>query len=195
MSSARLVVLAVATEGALAAAAWVVTRLINLPLPLGHVARDIVIGVAAAVVLSVINYALLTRAPSSWLVNGVRAVYHEVLVPVFGALHPIAIGIIGLAAGLGEELFFRGLLQPTLGWLAASVLFGLAHTGGREMLPFATWAAVMGGALGGLALVTGGLTAPVVAHGMYDVMALAFIRRARVERGSRRDDGGETVDS
>ncbi len=147
----------------------------TLPLQWGNVLRDIAIGLVAAVALGVINHALLTRAPSSWIVNGVRAVYHEVLVPVFGALHPIAIGVIGLAAGLGEEWLFRGLLQPTLGWVAASVLFGLAHMGGRAMLPFAAWAAIMGAALGGLAIVTGGLTAPMVAHGVYDIMALAYI--------------------
>lgn len=195
MRSTRLVALAVVTEGALALAAWTIARFIDLPLQWGNVLRDITIGLVAAVALGLINHALLTRAPSSWIVNGVRAVYHEVLVPVFGALHPIAIGVIGLAAGVGEELFFRGLLQPTLGWVAASALFGLAHTGGREMLPFAAWAAIMGAALGGLAIVTSGLTAPVVAHGVYDVMALAYIRRARVERGRQRDDGAEGIGS
>ena len=195
MRSRRLIALAVVTEGALAAAAWTIARFIDLPLQWGNVLRDTMIGVVAALALGVINHALLTRARSSWIVNGVRAVYHEVLVPVFGALPPIAIGVIGLAAGLGEELFFRGLLQPTLGWVAASVLFGLAHTGSRGMLPFAAWAAIMGGALGGLAIVTSGLTAPVVAHGVYDVMALAYIRRARVQRGRKRDDGRAGIDS
>ena len=61
-----------------------------------------------------------------------------------------------MAAGLGEEWLFRGVLQPLVGLVAASVLFGLAHVGGRTMLPFGVWASVMGLVLGGLAIVTGG---------------------------------------
>jgi membrane protease YdiL (CAAX protease family) len=45
------------------------------------------------------------------------------------------------------------------------------------MVAFGVWAAVMGLALGGLALASGGLLAPAVAHGMYDALALEYIRR------------------
>jgi membrane protease YdiL (CAAX protease family) len=31
--------------------------------------------------------------------------------------------------------------------------------------------------MGGLAIATGGLIAPIVAHGVYDMLALAYIRR------------------
>ena len=68
-------------------------------------------------------------------------------------------------------------MQPTLGLVPASVLFGLAHVGGARMLPFGVWATAMGFALGGLAIATGGLVAPIVAHGVYDIVALEYIRR------------------
>jgi membrane protease YdiL (CAAX protease family) len=182
MSSGRLVGLALASEAALAAIAIIVARAVGLPIAWGEPVRDSLIGVVAAGGLAVVNHTLLRRAPSTWIVNGVRAVYHEVLVPVFGALPPYAIGVIGVAAGLGEELLFRGVLQPLFGWVAASLAFGLAHSGSRDMLPFAAWASIMGAALGGLAMATGGLTAPVVAHGLYDVLALAYIRTERQGR-------------
>lgn len=35
--------------------------------------------------------------------------------------------LVGLSAGIGEELIFRGLLQPVLGWVAANLLFTLMH--------------------------------------------------------------------
>jgi membrane protease YdiL (CAAX protease family) len=36
--------------------------------------------------------------------------------------------------------------------------------------------------MGGLAIATGGLIAPIVAHGVYDMLALEYIRRGeRVE--------------
>ena len=183
MPPGRLVTLAVLTEGALAATAWAAAHLLGVRIVWGdHPMRDIANGAAAAVVLGAINYTILTRAPSSWIVDGVRAVYHEVLVPVFGRLNPIGIVVIGIAAGLGEEWLFRGVLQPLVGLPVASVLFGLAHMGGRSMLAFAIWAAAMGVALGGLANATGGLIAPIVAHGLYDMFALAQLRRSASEQ-------------
>ncbi len=35
--------------------------------------------------------------------------------------------LLGLASGVGEEVLFRGALQPLLGWVATSVVFGLVH--------------------------------------------------------------------
>lgn len=182
MPRGRLIALAVVTEGALAVAAWAAAWMFNLTMMWGKPSRDLAIGTVAAVVLAAVNYTILTRAPSGWIVDGMRAVYHEVLVPVFGTLDLPGIVIIGIAAGLGEEWLFRGVLQPLVGLLVASVLFGLAHMGGRHMLAFAIWASVMGAALGGLAIVTGGLIAPMVAHGLYDMLALAHLRRSAHEQ-------------
>jgi membrane protease YdiL (CAAX protease family) len=49
------------------------------------------------------------------------------------------------------------------------------------MVPFGVWASAMGLLLGGLAQATGGLTAPMVAHGVYDMLALAFLRRGALK--------------
>jgi hypothetical protein len=84
---------------------------------------------------------------------------------------------VSLAAGLGEELLFRGAVQAEFGVVVASLLFGLAHVGGRDSFVFGVWVAVMGFGLGGLAYVGGGLLAPVVAHVVYDAAAIGYIRR------------------
>jgi hypothetical protein len=177
MSPQRILVLALITQGGLIALAWWSARVLALPLEWGVPARDAVVGLAAAFVLALGNYLLLTRAPPNWVVNGVRAVYRETIVPLFGGLRPLDVILIGAAAGVGEEWLFRGVLQPLVGLAAASVLFGLAHVGGRRMLPFGVWAMGMGLVMGGLAILTGGLTAPVVAHAVYDMLALEYIRR------------------
>jgi len=177
MSPRRVLVLALATQAVLIAAAWGLSRLLQLPPHWGQLPRDAAIGVAGALALAGVNYLMLTRAPSNWLVDGVRAVYHELLVPLFSRMGPLSIIAVGAAAGVGEEWLFRGVVQPLVGLVAASVLFGLAHVGGRPMAAFGVWASAMGLILGTLATLTGGLTAPIVAHGVYDILALQFLRR------------------
>jgi uncharacterized protein len=111
------------------------------------------------------------------MIDGVRAVYRDTIVPLFRGLTPWGAVAIGTAAGVGEEWVFRGIVQPLAGLTAASVIFGLAHVGSARMLAFGVWAAMMGVIMGALAVVTGGLTAPMVAHGLYDILALQYIRR------------------
>jgi membrane protease YdiL (CAAX protease family) len=177
MSARKIVMVALATQAALTLAAWWGGVAVGVPLQWGNPARDAALGAAAAVGLALVNYWLLTRARANWLVDGVRAVYHQTVLPLFGRLGPVSAIAIGAAAGIGEELLFRGLLQPLLGLAAASVLFGAAHVGGVRMLPFGVWATGMGVVMGTLAIATGGLTAPIVAHGLYDMLALEYIRR------------------
>jgi membrane protease YdiL (CAAX protease family) len=177
MGPRRILALALATQAALMAVAWLVCRALDIEPPLGEPVRDAAIGVAVALAFAFTNYLVFFRAPRNWLVDGVRAVYDQVLVPRFSGLGLASNVAIGVAAGIGEEWLFRGALQPIVGLVGASVAFGLAHIGGRQMLPFGLWATGMGFALGGLAAATGGLIAPIVAHALYDVLALEFIRR------------------
>lgn len=189
MNPTRVLVLALSTQALLAVAAVGAAHALNTPLRWGVPARDVPIGLGAAIVLALANYGLLVAAPRGWLVDNVRGVYRRLLVPLFMRLNRPAILALAVAAGLGEELFFRGVVQHALGWIAASVVFGLAHVGGRQMLGFGIWAVMMGLALGALAMMTGGLTAPAVAHGVYDALALEYIRRtsASVAGGFHRE--------
>jgi membrane protease YdiL (CAAX protease family) len=177
VSPRRILIVALLTQGALVALAWWSSRALDLPPQWGDPARDTATGVGVALALAVVNYLMLTRAPANWLTSGVREVYHSTIVPLFGRLRPLGVVAIGIAAGVGEEWLFRGVLQPLVGLLASSLLFGAAHVGGSRMLPFGVWAAAMGLIMGGLAAMTGGLIAPMVAHGVYDMLALEYIRR------------------
>ncbi len=73
--------------------------------------------------------------------------------------------VLAVASGVAEEAFFRGALQPALGWLPASLIFGLVHFAPkRELLPWTGFVLCAGLALGGLFEFTGNLVAPIVAH-------------------------------
>jgi hypothetical protein len=87
-------------------------------------------------------------------------------------------------AGVGEELLFRGSLQtalsnwttPIIGLVITSVLFGLAHALSKLYFVFAV---AVGAFLGWLTLKYNDLLAPIIAHGLYDFLALAYLSRRK----------------
>jgi membrane protease YdiL (CAAX protease family) len=179
MAPQRLLMLALAGEGLLVAVAVVWSGFRDVPLTLGPIRRGLGGGVAGAGVLAVANGYILCRAPAVWPVRSIRRLFIESIRPLFDRVRPFDVVAIGVAAGVGEEFFFRGVLQPELGLVAASVIFGLLHTGGRDTLVFGVWVTCMGAALGALAIWAGGLLAPIVAHAVYDAGVLAVIRWGR----------------
>ena len=104
--------------------------------------------------------------------------------PTFSILSTPQIVLVSMAAGVGEELLFRGWLQAVVGWAPASLAFGLAHVAGVRMFAFGLWATGMGLVLGGLALATGGLLASMIAHACYDVLAFHYLGETARRRGA-----------
>lgn len=110
----------------------------------------------------------------------------RLIVPLFRGCTLTDLALVSLAAGVGEELLFRGLFQHSLAqvlsppwgvWAAlaaASLVFGLAH---MLSLTYALLATVIGLYLGWLLIWTGNLLAPAVAHGLYDFVALCYLVR------------------
>jgi hypothetical protein len=163
-------------EGLLTSVAVVWIRLRGLAVVAGEPVTGLGLGFGAAAVLAFLNYAVLRLAPPLQPVRSIRRLYRETLRPLFAAARPLEIAAVSLAAGVGEELLFRGAVQAEFGLVVASVLFGLAHVGGRSSVVFGVWVAVIGVALGGLAHAAGGLLAPIVAHAAYDAAAICYIR-------------------
>ena len=174
----RLLLIALGGETALALLALVWIGLRRLPLELAPPLRGLAAGTVAAGAFALMNLYLLRRAPAVAGVRSIRRLYYEVLKPLFADLRAFDVVLIGLVAGVGEELLFRGAIQPEIGVVPASLLFGAMHIGGGGTVVFGCWAALFGLALGWLAIGTGGLLAPVVAHAVYDTVALAYIRWA-----------------
>ncbi|MEW6580629.1 MAG: type II CAAX endopeptidase family protein [Chloroflexota bacterium] len=101
------------------------------------------------------------------------------------ALRPHHAIIFGLLAGVPEEILFRGALQPTLGLLVASLVFGALHA---VTLAYFVYAGVAGMLLGALALWRGALWAPIAAHTVIDVIMFALLIR-RWRTGARAQGG------
>ncbi|MFW6249521.1 MAG: CPBP family intramembrane glutamic endopeptidase [Alkalispirochaetaceae bacterium] len=117
----------------------------------------------------------------------IRRLLYRLLTPVVPELTPVVALLLGLAAGVGEELLFRGFLQEVLvrlvgltpGILLGAVIFGLLHS----VTPFyALYAALLGCFLGLLYHLSGSLVAPIIAHSLYDAVGLMLLRRRLMDR-------------
>ena len=95
----------------------------------------------------------------------------------------LGLATISVAAGLGEEALFRGLIQnglsdlgigPALALVLASFLFGLCHWVTRL---YAILAFAVSVYLGVLFLVTDQLLVPIITHTLYDFFALVYLTR------------------
>jgi uncharacterized protein len=92
------------------------------------------------------------------------------------------VGLAGLA-GIGEELLFRGVLyeglvpfHPWLALIICNVVFGLLHALSWNYFLAATCIGFSMHALAGLSEPRN-LLAPMVAHGVYDLVAFFLLRR------------------
>ena len=184
----KIVRLAILFEGGLAVLAIVCGWFMPLP-PWHRVSwrmTDAAWGLAATLPL-VLGLLLMRRARRGPL-GRLNAVVDGFLVPLFAGVGWLQLALVSLVAGVGEELFFRGVLQPTvIGWtnsivglLAASVVFGLLHA----ITPtYALLATAVGAYLGWLALASGNLLGPMITHAVYDFVWLMYLMRPSASVG------------
>jgi membrane protease YdiL (CAAX protease family) len=119
----------------------------------------------------------------------IRRFFDEELRPLLAARPWSDLALLAVAAGVGEEMLFRGTIQgaldrawgPTAGVLGASVIFGLLHpiTPGYTVI-----AGLLGAYLGVVWLITGNLLAVMVAHALYDFAALLILLRSERTPGA-----------
>ncbi len=144
----------------------------------------IVCGVAATIPL-LFGLWLINRLRFRSLIQ-IRRFVAEHVSPLFEQLSLFELAAISFAAGFGEEVLFRGLLQTgiaasiggavgiAMSIALVSILFGVCHW----LTPtYAVLATVAGIYFGLLFLLTGNLLAPLVAHALYDFLALVYLTR------------------
>jgi len=135
--------------------------------------RDLAAGLAAAA--AVIATSQILTARTRW-----GAALAEELARALGPLSLFECAALAALSGFAEEAFFRGALQPRLGWLGASALFGVAHFAPRRALwPWTGFALLAGLLLGALFAATGNLVAPVAAHAAINAVNLRVLTRGR----------------
>jgi membrane protease YdiL (CAAX protease family) len=144
--------------------------------------KDALWGIAAALPLIGLFLAMLR-----WPVGPLAAVKEfceQEVVPLFRDSNWSEIALISLSAGVGEEMLFRGVVQASLtdwlgiGWGLAltSILFGVLHP---ISISYIVIAAFTGFYLGVIWIYNGNLLTVMLAHTIYDFVALGYLIRLR----------------
>ena len=109
----------------------------------------------------------------------------ERLGSLLGPLSGAEATALALLSGFAEELFFRGAVQGSLGWVIAAGLFGLLHSGpGRTYRMWTLFALLAGIVFGLLMQWRGNLLAPILAHTLVNAVNLRRLAR-RADRFGR----------
>lgn len=179
-----MLALALVFEGALGLVAWLLGKLLGQKpwADLHWDQNDALLGVAATLPMLALFVATV-RWPVGPLTQ-IKEVSEQFIRPLFARCSILDLALISAAAGLGEELLFRGFLQASLedrfGRLAgvgvASTVFGLLHF----ITPtYALYAGLVGSYLGLAWLWSGNLLVVIVAHALYDFLALVYLVRGK----------------
>ncbi len=105
---------------------------------------------------------------------------------ILGHLGTGEILLLAVASAVGEELMFRGALQPWIGLWPQAIVFALLHVGpGKRFLPWTLSALAVGIGFGYLVEATGDLGAPIVAHFTINYLNLRFITRVKLPARTR----------
>lgn len=95
--------------------------------------------------------------------------------------YPVMLVVVSTAA-VGEEILFRGGLQPLIGLVPAALLFGFSHGGWRrEMWAYAGVAAISGALFGLAYRFTGDLWVPLFAHMLHNILATTVLGQEKDE--------------
>jgi membrane protease YdiL (CAAX protease family) len=155
---------------ALAGVLWIGTRQGRIPLTLfvdpGRWWLDLGLGLGAGLLLLALW----------WGAERVFPLARDLESRLASVLGPLTVSeALGLAllSGFAEEVFFRGAVQGTLGWAAATILFGLLHSGpGKAFRLWTVFALLAGLILGGLMAWRGNLLGPFAGHFLVNAVNL-----------------------
>ncbi len=149
----------------------------RFPVTPEHVGKGLALGAASAVLVVVV-----TRLLSVYF-EWARRLEIE-MAKLLGPLSYLDVLVISIFSAVGEELFFRGAMQPTLGLTATTIFFGFLHIGpSRTFIPWTLSAFIIGGVFGWYYEINGTLAAPISAHFLINLVNLNQIRLHRAKTG------------
>ena len=136
-----------------------------------QVLSGVLLGISTAVFIVVFSH--LASIYFEWA-RKLEQLFGDILGPL--KIHEII--LVAILSGVGEEAFFRGAMQPSLGLIPTSLIFGALHIGPEKaFIPWTISATVIGVVLGYYFEATGSLAAPIVAHTLVNCVNLYLIQK------------------
>ncbi len=97
---------------------------------------------------------------------------------------------LALISAVGEELLFRGAIQPFLGLWFTSILFGLLHLDPEEgITAWTIWAIIAGLILGASCDVTGSLWPAMAIHFLINFWGIRSLSKLNVQSTNQKPSG------
>jgi len=110
-------------------------------------------------------------------VESFRRLHRNITIPALNSLSVWQFFLMALASGVGEELFFRGILQPRIGIVFSNVVFAFLHMGtNKQLVLYGMYTFVIGVILGILYTVTKSILTPAVCHFTVNFLAGVMIK-------------------
>jgi membrane protease YdiL (CAAX protease family) len=177
----RILNLTILLEGALllVAACWIQLAQLDIVSEFAVTRKVAIIGVLGGLGTAVSGFAIifvgrLFKNSIKWI-DALRQIIYAEVAPLFKDLNLADIVLIAVSSGFCEESFFRGVMQTQIGLIPTSIIFGLVHCPAPRYLSYGLWAAGAGLFLGYLRDYTGSVWAPIIAHGLSNLIVIIYL--------------------
>lgn len=151
----------------------------------GRIWLQIVIGVIFGIITAKAGWQIVELP----LLTKIRQFFSGIIQPM--QLNTTEIIVISLCAGIGEELFFRGAVQPLLGVWTTAILFVLLHgylnPFNMPMMYYGLYMVLVIGVIGLLAENFGILTA-IISHAVIDYILLVELSKVELPTNDGKSD-------
>jgi membrane protease YdiL (CAAX protease family) len=138
--------------------------------------NHLLIGAGAGLFIVLIELAAVRYLPKSWFDDG------GINERMFKNRSPYHIVFLSFVIGFSEELLFRGVLQTSIGFIPASLIFALIHFRYLDNFFLFSFTVGMSFFLGYLFLVTGNLLTVILCHMVIDMLLGGCIRYGLLDK-------------
>jgi membrane protease YdiL (CAAX protease family) len=145
-------------------------RSLAIPTDRGQTLHLLLVSLLGAAVLLIFNYAFEEQFPSF-------KAFRHILMQMIGAASIPASIYLAVLSAVGEELLFRGAIQPELGLIGTALLFGLLHLGPQGLVSIWTlWAILTGLLFGFMFQQTQSLLPVIISHILVNAVSMLRLR-------------------
>ncbi len=135
--------------------------------------------------VSISGLSALVLLVASYFLHEWFASYRELrslMMQVIGPCQLWVILVVSLCSSVGEEILFRGALEPTLGVIFSGIIFALLHVGPKGPLSiWSLWAFAASLLLSKIVETTGSILPAIGAHFLVNLVSMTLLRKSYLD--------------